>query len=105
MKPDPRAASAPADGDSANSERHLREKEALEQRIEALLAALSEGVVIVDADGVVTSMNDAAETILGVRRKHMRGAVLLALPWQAFEANGLPMERTAHPIIVALRSG
>jgi PAS domain S-box len=92
-------------GEAEHSERHLREKAALEQRIEALLAALSEGVAIVDGDGVVTSMNDAAEAILGVRRKHMLGKALLDLPWVAFDENGFPIERTAHPILMALRSG
>lgn len=105
MSPDTRTVPAGADGDSSSTERHLREKEALEQRIEALLAALSEGVVIVDAAGVVTSMNDAAEVILGTRRRHMVGAVLLDLPWQALDDTGTPIERASHPILAALRSG
>ena len=78
---------------------------ALDQRTEALLAALSEGVVIVDAAGIITCMNDAAGAILGIRRKLMVGSVLLDLPWEALDESGKPIEKTAHPIIAALQSG
>jgi PAS domain S-box-containing protein len=106
MNPDtPAVPTSTEDGDSLNAERHLLEKAALEQRTEALLAALSEGVAIIDANGVVTSMNDAAETILGIRRRHMVGHVLLDLPWEALDESGKPIKRTSHPIIAALRSG
>jgi two-component system sensor histidine kinase/response regulator len=105
MNPDMRAVPARENGDSVNAERLLRQKEALEQRTEALLAALSEGIVIIDANGVVTSMNDAAEVILGIRRKHIMGAVLGDLPWAALDEDGTSIERTQHPIIAALRSG
>ena len=52
---------------AAGDERLVRARAALELRIETLLAALTEGVAIIDATGVVTSFNDAAETILGLR--------------------------------------
>jgi two-component system, sensor histidine kinase and response regulator len=70
-----------------------------------LLAALSEGVVIIDAAGIVEAMNDAGERILGASRARMVGAVLLELPWHAFEADGSALDRAEHPIIRALRSG
>ena len=90
---------------AAGDERLVRERAALELRIETLLAALTEGVAIIDATGVVTSFNDAAETILGLRRKHVVGQVLLDLPWEAFDESGGVVERAAHPIIAALQSG
>ena len=94
-----------AQHDRGGDERHRQEKAALELRTESLLAALTEGVAIVDAAGVITSVNDAAETILGFRRKQLVGHALLDLPWIALDEHGVPIERTAHPIIVALRSG
>ena len=105
MHPDTRAVDALKNSDSASAERQLREEAALGHRTQALLAALSEGVVIIDASGVVTSMNDAAESILGIRRKHMVGSVLLDLPWEALDENGVAIERASHPIIAAVRSG
>ena len=104
INPDTQAVPA-LDTDSSTTERQLREEAALGHRTEALLAALSEGVVIIDAKGVVTSMNDAAESILGIRRKHMVGSVLLDLPWEALDETGVPIDRASHPIIAALRSG
>ncbi|MEP6730923.1 MAG: PAS domain S-box protein [bacterium] len=70
-----------------------------------LLAALSEGVVIVDAAGTVDAVNDAGERILGVPRSSMLGASLIDLPWRAFEEDGRALDHAAHPIIVALRTG
>lgn len=93
------------DRDGGPDERHLREKAALELRTESLLAALTEGVAIVDVNGVVTSINDAAEVILGFQRRHLIGQVLVDLPWEALDQSGKAIDRAAHPILVALRSG
>ncbi len=98
-------AAVDVDTPAAGDARHVRDRAALELRTETLLSALTEGVAIVDANGVVTSFNDAAETILGLRRKHIIGQVLLDLPWEALDEGGQPIERTSHPIIAALHSG
>jgi PAS domain S-box-containing protein len=80
-------------------------REIMDERTNALLAALSEGVVIIDAHGVVEAVNEAGERILGAPRELMVGHVLLELPWRAYEADGTPLDRTTHPIIAALRTG
>jgi PAS domain-containing protein len=51
-------------------EEALRESEA---RARAILASLAEGVVLHDADGKVTTANQAAERLLGVSREEMKG--------------------------------
>ncbi len=73
--------------------------------MDTILEALSEGVAILDADGVIQAVNQAAERILGAPRSVMLGAVLLDLPWVAFEGDGRLLERIKHPIIAALRTG
>ena len=78
---------------------------ALDSRTESILAALTEGVVIIDAAGVVDSVNDAGERMLGAPREHMVGAVLLDLPWVAYEEDGQLLVRATHPILAALRTG
>jgi PAS domain S-box-containing protein len=70
-----------------------------------LLAAITEGVVIINAVGIVVAVNEAGQRILGATQAQMLGAVLLDLPWQAFEADGSPLDRVTHPIIAALRTG
>jgi len=73
--------------------------------MESILEALAEGVAIIDADGVIQAVNEAAERILGAPRSVMVGAALLDLPWVAFEVDGQLLERAKHPIIAALRTG
>jgi PAS domain S-box-containing protein len=79
--------------------------ERLRLRTEAMLAALTEGVVIINAAGMVEAMNDAAERILGASREVMVGARLLDLPWVAFDEDGRIIDRATHPILAALRTG
>lgn len=64
----------------ANGElnRQFLEKEALSQRLSALLAALPAGVVVVDEDGRVIEANLAAQSMLGAR--------LIGLPWMVAQA-------------------
>lgn len=64
----------------ANGElnRQFLEKEALSQRLSALLAALPAGVVVVDEDGRVIEANLAAQSMLGSR--------LIGLPWMVAQA-------------------
>ncbi|MEO5818510.1 MAG: PAS domain S-box protein [Gemmatimonadaceae bacterium] len=73
--------------------------------MESILEALAEGVAILDADGVIQAVNEAAERILGAPRAVMLGAALLDLPWVAYEGDGRLLERAKHPIIAALRTG
>jgi PAS domain S-box-containing protein len=73
--------------------------------MENILEALAEGVAILDADGVIQAVNEAAERILGAPRSVMLGVALLDLPWIAYEGDGRLLERTKHPIIAALRTG
>jgi two-component system, sensor histidine kinase and response regulator len=77
----------------------------LKLHTDSILAAITEGVVIIDAGGVVSAVNDAGERILGAPRELMLGTVLLELPWRAYELDGQQMDRATHPIIAALRTG
>ena len=82
-----------------------RQHQALAVRNATLLAALAEGVILLNAAGEVEGINEAGERILGVTRRQVLGAAVLQLPWRAFEADGTKMERGAHPIIQALQTG
>jgi two-component system sensor histidine kinase/response regulator len=78
---------------------------ALAVQNDVLLAALTEGVVLINADGRVEGINDAGVTILGAPRERMVGALVLEVPWRAFDHEGNKLERADHPIIRALRTG
>ena len=78
---------------------------AIQARTESILAALAEGVVIIDAEGVVVAVNESGERILGAPHGAMLGRVLVELPWSAYEEDGRELDLAAHPIVAALRSG
>jgi two-component system sensor histidine kinase/response regulator len=82
-----------------------RDKSALERRADGIFMALTEGVVVIDADGIVEAINAAGEDILGATAKLMVGHELLSLPWIAHERDGRPLVRENHPIMAALRTG
>ena len=91
--------------DVGDERREVAMRATLELRTHTLLAALTEGVIIINAAGVVHHVNAAAERILGTRRKRMIGAVLADLPWKAYDDGGELIDRNSHPILAALRSG
>lgn len=66
-------------------ERALRDSE---QRYRALLAAIDKGVLVADADGRLTSVNEAAVRILGLDRREVESGRLDPEAWRYFDADG-----------------
>lgn len=75
------------------------------RRVESILAAMSEGVVVHDATGRIVACNAAAETILGVTREQISGRSSLDPRWRAVHEDGSPFPGEAHPAMVTLRTG
>lgn len=69
---------------------------------EALLGALAEGVVAVDADGRIDFMNPAAETLTGWHREDALGRPIESVLWLVNEAT---RRRLENPVSVALTHG
>jgi PAS domain S-box-containing protein len=85
-----------------------REKTALresEQRYRILFETMAEGVVYQDGEGRITSVNPAAEKILGMSLKQMKGRALGDPVWGAIREDGSPFPRDQHPSTRALKSG
>ena len=78
---------------------------AAEQIYRQALAALSEGIVVQDKDGAITSWNPAAERILGLSVDQMKGVKWTDPRWRAVHEDGSPFPGEEHPAIVALRTG
>ena len=53
-----------------------------EERFRSVIAALDEGIVVQDADGVIQACNTAAERILGTSAEAMRAAAPDSPPWR-----------------------
>jgi PAS domain S-box-containing protein len=78
---------------------------ASEQRLRSVVAALSEGLIVNDADGRLSEANEAAARILGLRMQDMIGSNAYAPRVTLLDAGGRPLPLEERPIIRALRSG
>jgi len=89
------------------SERKLAEeaaaaRAAIERRYAAAVAALEEGVVVIDRDGAVAATNDSATRILGARLHTGRGDEVFTGGRRAVREDGSPFPPDALPLSVAL---
>ena len=73
--------------------------------LEAALSAVSEGIVIQDKNGAVTSCNPASERILGLTADQMMGATPVDPRWRAIREDGSPFPRGEQSAMATLRSG
>ncbi|HUY22620.1 MAG TPA: EAL domain-containing protein [Acidimicrobiales bacterium] len=89
------------------SERKLAEeaaaaRAALERRYAAAVAALEEGVVVIDREGTVAAANDSATRILGDRLRNGRGDDIFTGGNPAQREDGTPFPPEALPLAASL---
>jgi len=89
------------------SERKLAEeaataRAAIERRYAAAVAALEEGVVVIDREGAVAAANDSATRILGARLHTRRGDEILTGGHNAQREDGAPFPLADLPLGMAL---
>lgn len=85
-----------------------RAKDALlasEQRSQAILSALFEGVVLQQADGKITAWNPAAERILGLTGEHLQGLQGFDPSWRTIHEDSTPFPLKKFPGAETLRTG
>jgi PAS domain S-box-containing protein len=78
---------------------------ASEERYRSVIAAMQDGIVLLDADGGIRSCNAAAERILGLSAEQMMGRTSHDPRWRAIHENGSPFPGETHPPVVTLRTG
>lgn len=71
----------------------------------AILAAMQEGVVVLDQGGAIVTCNAAAERILGMSQDQMHGRTSMDPRWRTIRADGEPYPGDQHPAMVTLRTG
>jgi PAS domain S-box-containing protein len=76
-----------------------------EQMYRTAIEALSEGIVLQDADGVIQACNASAERILGLSQDQMMGRTSVDPRWQAIHEDGSPFPGEDHPAMVTLQTG
>jgi PAS domain S-box-containing protein len=84
------------------AEEALRESE---ERYRSVIAAMQDGIVLLDADGSIRACNAAAERILGLSADQMMGRTPHDPRWQAVHEDGSPFPGETHPPMVTLRTG
>jgi PAS domain S-box-containing protein len=76
-----------------------------EERYRSVIAAMRDGILILDADGGIQSCNAAAERILGLSAEQMMGRTSLEPGWRAIHEDGSPFPTETFPAMTTLRTG
>lgn len=76
-----------------------------ENRYRSVIAALTEGIILQQADGQITACNPNAERILGLTADQLRNLPSVDLHWQTIRENGSLFPGKDHPAMVTLRTG
>jgi PAS domain S-box-containing protein len=76
-----------------------------EVRYRSVVNALDEGVVVIDAEGVVRTGNASAERILGIPAEELTGRSLHDGRWRTIHEDGSPFLSEHYPAAVTLRTG
>ncbi|WP_448562853.1 PAS domain S-box protein [Trichothermofontia sp.] len=84
------------------SESRLRESEA---RYRSVVEAISEGIILHQADGTITACNTAAERILGLPAEQILGKSVIDPMWRTIHEDGSPFLGQDYPASVTLRTG
>jgi PAS domain S-box-containing protein len=86
---------------------HCRENDLRrsETRYRSMIAAMAEGMVTVDASGVIVECNPAAEAILGVSEEAMRGRATADPSWQTIHEDETPFTSDTHPATLCRTTG
>ena len=80
----------------------LREEQ---ERYRAVVGALSEGVLLVNAEGRIVTANPSAARILGLMEGDLVGTDLVTAPWRREWMDGTEMLASDAPVAVTLRTG
>jgi PAS domain S-box-containing protein len=88
--------------DRKRAEEALRQSE---ERYRSVIAAMQDGIVLLDADGSIRACNASAERILGLSADQMMGRTPLDPRWGAVRDDGSPFPEEARPPVVTLRTG
>jgi PAS domain S-box-containing protein len=76
-----------------------------EERYRSVIAAMQDGIVLLDADGSIGESNAAAERILGLSAEQLMGRTPHDPRWCAIHEDGSPFPGETHPPMVTLRTG
>jgi PAS domain S-box-containing protein len=88
--------------DRKTAEEALRQSE---ERYRSVIAAMQDGIVLVNADGSIRECNAAAERILGLSAGQIMGRTPHDPRWRAILEDGSPVPSDTNPAMETLRTG
>lgn len=90
---------------AAQQERLLESVQESETRYRSVLSAMSEGVIMQDANGMIYTYNQSASRIFGLSLEQMMGWTAIDPRWRAVREDGSPFPPEEYPLAVTLRTG
>ncbi|MEZ4701639.1 MAG: ATP-binding protein [Rhodothermales bacterium] len=90
-----------------NERRHASERvlQESEERYRTVVAVLTEGIVLQQADGQIIAANESAERILGLTTDQLSERTSMDPRWGAIKEDGSPFPGHEHPAMVTLQTG
>ncbi len=76
-----------------------------EERFRSAIASMSEGLIVMDSEGVIRLCNESAERILGLTRSEIKEWRPLNPDYVAHREDGTPFPQGSYPLFVSLRAG
>jgi PAS domain S-box-containing protein len=76
-----------------------------EERYRSVIAAMQDGIVVLDADGSIRACNASAERILGLSSEQITGRTAVDPLWRAIHEDGSLFPAETFPVAVTLRNG
>jgi diguanylate cyclase (GGDEF)-like protein/PAS domain S-box-containing protein len=81
------------------------EREQAENRFTTVVTALTEGIVVLEGDGTICSMNPAARTLLGDAFTEGADALAQLVKLRLVDTDGAPLQPKQNPVGMALATG
>ncbi|MCW3093191.1 MAG: putative signal transduction histidine kinase [Ferruginibacter sp.] len=76
-----------------------------ENKYQTLVESLSEGVMLIGADGIVHATNKKAADIFGITEEQITGGTLSSPQWKTFREDGTEFPREDYPAMITLQTG
>jgi eukaryotic-like serine/threonine-protein kinase len=76
-----------------------------DERYRSIIAAMQDGILVLDADGSIRACNGSAERILGLSAEQIIGRTAVDPRWRAVHEDDSPFPAETFPAAVTLRTG
>jgi eukaryotic-like serine/threonine-protein kinase len=76
-----------------------------DERYRSVIAAMQNGILVLDANGSIRACNGSAERILGLSAEQITGRTALDPRWRAIHEDGSPFPGETFPVAVTMRTG